>query len=158
MTCIIRWSFATRKGSRSPESREPYYIANHIVELLSLWFFSFRIFLYTFIMFVIDFSVIWLHLFSYFDVWTNSLKITHCIWCFHWDLWVHNRDFLIKYHTPSSKLSSMNDIAPSRKSVNQTTVDPPIRREKGKRWSRWANGPSAHPIKCPHLRCWGLLS
>ena len=79
MTCINRGSLPTRKGSRSPKSREPFCNCHwHSGTSLSPWLFSLSGFSRIFIVFVIDFSIIWLHPLSYFSVWTDSLGIIHC--------------------------------------------------------------------------------
>jgi len=48
--------------------------------------------------------VIWLHPLSYFGVWTDSLGIIHCIWCFCWELNSRPlRSVAIQHYNPSKK-------------------------------------------------------
>ena len=77
-----------RKGQVDLNPENTFVITIDIVEFLSLspWFFPLSRFPYIFIVYAIDFSVILLYSLPYFGAQIDFLGITHCILCFHWDL------------------------------------------------------------------------
>ena len=86
---------------------------------------------------------------TYFGAWINSFGITHNIWCFHWDLWIHTLD-LSSFQNPnlSSGQPRTINMVPSRKNVTQvTTVALTAPKEKGKR----SKHPSLHITRPTYL-------
>ena len=69
-----------------------------------MWFFPFRGFHVFSLCFLFALSVIWLHSLSYFGLWADSSGVTHCIWCFRWELWIYTWSLRLP-HTPD--LSSL---------------------------------------------------